>query len=84
MFFLYPVKWNFLALRLKNFLYFTTQTSKVFLEKNFLYFFWKKPTLKKFLIFWEMALCNLNFSYKKLFLCDCNDLVRKRTLNHLA
>ena len=31
------MKWNFLALVLKNFLYFTTATSKSFPEKNFLY-----------------------------------------------
>ena len=39
--FLYFVKWNFLAQRLKitKFLYFTTPISKCFLKKNFLYFF---------------------------------------------
>ena len=34
------MKWNFLALGLKNFLYFTTTTSKSFPEKKFL-IFWK-------------------------------------------
>ena len=41
------MKCNFLPLRLKNFLYFTTPTSKFFLEKNFLYFFLKKTSSEK-------------------------------------
>ena len=41
-FFLYFVKWNFLALRLKNFLHFTTLALKIFPWKNFLYFLKKK------------------------------------------
>ena len=49
-FFLYFVKWNFLALRLKDLLYFKIPTFKFFFEK-FLIFF-----LEKFIIFQEMEL----------------------------
>ena len=41
-FFLYFVKWSFLALRFKHFLYFITPNSKFFLEKISYAFFQKK------------------------------------------
>ena len=47
---------NFLALRIKHFLYFTTTASKFFLEKISNIFSRKKPALKKFLMFQEMEL----------------------------
>ena len=71
------MKWNILALRLKNFLYFTTAFSKFFLEKNLLYFFQKKKEKKKpkkIIIFWKMELFTpkiknfLIFSQKTTFL----------------
>ena len=55
---LYFRKWNFLALILKKFLYFRKWNPALsglnpqdFFPKNFLLFFLKNPTLKKFIIF---------------------------------
>ena len=74
--FLYFGKWNFLAPRLKIFLYFpkksfsymsrnrlyfTILASKFSLRKISYIFSGKKIALKKFIIFWEMELSSLKF-----------------------
>ena len=76
--FLYSRKWNFLA---SYFSYisgnatFRPEPSKSFPEKNFLFFYLKKPAMKKFLIFRGIKLPSLKslknflmFSLKKFFL----------------
>ena len=71
-FFLYFGKWNFLALTVKNFLYFRKELSG--LEKL------KKITLKKFLIFWEMELSSLKIKNFLIFFQIKNLLYfRRRT-----
>ena len=78
---LYFRKWNFLALIFKKFFYFGKWNPALsglnhqnFSLKNFLYFFLKKPTLKKILIFYqkkafpifpEMELCTFHPKFWK-------------------
>ena len=67
------MKWIFLALRLKNFLYFTTPSSNSFLEKISYAFSGKKTTLKKFPLFQQMELSTIKL---KNFLYFCRQLAK--------
>ena len=60
--------------KIKKKLYFTTLTSKFFLEKNLLYFFQKKTALKKFLIFREMELSSPKLIKSPIFFSKKNVL----------
>ena len=84
--FLYFRKWNFLARRLKKVLYFKKWNSltsyfSYILKRNFPNSKKKnkKPTLKGFLIFWEMELSSPNI--KKVFLYLSKELAKLKTKN---
>ena len=87
-FFLFFVKWNFLALRYKISFTLKPQPQKFYSKKISEFFFRKKPALKKFLIFCEMELSiphlkNSYIFFKRIFFISRENLQSLENKNFL-